>query len=363
MSTAGSEDTERNLEPTPQKLERAREKGEVARSSDLSVAASYLGVLVGSVAVGATVVDRFGGSMAVLLDQSDAFSKLIFEGSAAPVMGGVILSTVQAFGMWFAIPFVFVLLSIIAQRALVFTPEKLKFKGSRVSLLSNARNKFGRNGLFEFAKSFVKLVLYSICLGVFLKANLQDIVISVQTGSRAAVVLMMELCLAFLLITLVISGVIGGIDTIWQHFEHRRKNRMSHKEIADETKESEGDLYIKQQRRMRAQAAASNQMMAEIPVADVILVNPTHYAVALRWSRKPGTAPVCVAKGVDEIAFKIREIAENSGVPIHLDPPTTRAVFATTDIGMEISEEHYAPVAAAIRFAEAMRRKAREQIR
>ena len=137
---------------------------------------------------------------------------------------------------------------------------------------------------------------------------------------------------------------------------------MSHKEVADETKEAEGDPHLKQHRRARAQMAASNQMMAEVPTADVILVNPTHYAVALRWDRKPGTAPLCVAKGVDEIAFRIREIAQEAGVPIHSDPPSTRALFETTEIGSEIAEEHYAPVAAAIRFADEIRQKAKGKV-
>lgn len=101
-------------------------------------------------------------------------------------------------------------------------------------------------------------------------------------------------------------------------------------------------------------------MMGEVPNADVIIVNPTHYAVALKWSRMPGSAPVCVAKGVDEIALKIRELAQENEIPIQSDPPTARALFAATEIGDEISPDHYAPVAAAIRFADEMRAKARK---
>ncbi|MEX0337809.1 MAG: flagellar biosynthesis protein FlhB, partial [Arenibacterium sp.] len=344
MSASGSEDTERNLEPTPQKLQKAREKGEVARSTDISVAASYAGLLIATLAVGSAMVQQFGLSMSVLIDQSDTLSRLMFDGAATPMFGGIILESAHALLVWFAVPFALVFVSIVAQRALVFTPEKIKFKASRISLIGNAKNKFGRNGLFEFSKSFVKLVLYSLCLGLFLNAHLESIVVSVKTGSHSVVLLMAELGVGFLFIALIIATVIGGVDTIWQHVEHRRKNRMSHKEIADETKESEGDPHIKQHRRMRAQATAGNQMMAEVPTADVILINPTHYSVALRWSREPGTAPECVAKGVDEIALKIREIADAEGVPIHRDAPTARAVYATTDIGAEIAAEHYGPV-------------------
>ena len=167
--------------------------------------------------------------------------------------------------------------------------------------------------------------------------------------------------MSFLFIVVLISGAIGGIDAIWQHFEHLRKNRMSHKEIMDENKNTEGDPHLKQERRQRAMSIAQNQMMADVPSADVIVVNPTHYAVALKWSRLPGEAPVCVAKGVDEIARAIREKAIENGVPIHSDPPTARSLHATTNIGDQIAPDLYRAVAAAIRFAETMRKRAKNQ--
>ena len=129
--------------------------------------------------------------------------------------------------------------------------------------------------------------------------------------------------------------------------------------MTDEAKNSEGDPHLKQERRQRAFAASQNQMMKDVPSADVIIVNPTHYAVALKWSRLPGEAPVCVAKGVDEIAATIRRLGAEAGVPIHSDPPTARALFAAVEIGAQIRHDDYAPVAAAIRFAEDMRRRAR----
>jgi flagellar biosynthetic protein FlhB len=104
-------------------------------------------------------------------------------------------------------------------------------------------------------------------------------------------------------------------------------------------------------------------MLADVKGADVIIVNPTHYAVALKWSRTKGAAPICVAKGVDEIAAKIREKAAEAGVPLHSDPPTARAIFATVGLGEQILPEHYRAVAAAIRFAERMRKRVKGLIR
>jgi flagellar biosynthesis protein FlhB len=136
---------------------------------------------------------------------------------------------------------------------------------------------------------------------------------------------------------------------------------MSRKELMDETKDAEGDPHMKQQRRQKGQELAMNQMMADVPEADVVLVNPTHYAVALKWSRMPGAAPVCVAKGIDEMALAIRKKAIEAGVPVHSDPPTARALFASVAIGQEIPEKTYRAVAAAIRFAEEIRQKARRR--
>ncbi len=165
----------------------------------------------------------------------------------------------------------------------------------------------------------------------------------------------------FLFVILIISTVIGGLDYFWQLAEHHRQNRMSRKEMMDEHKEFEGDPHTKAQRRQRGYDIATNRMLADVDTADVVMVNPTHYAVALKWVRCRQAGTRCVAKGVDEIAARIRERAALAGVPIHSDPPTTRALHASVDIGHEVQPEHFRAVAAAIRFSEAMRRKARKR--
>ena len=111
------------------------------------------------------------------------------------------------------------------------------------------------------------------------------------------------------------------------------------------------------QRRQRGQEIATNRMLQDVGTADVVVVNPTHYAVALKWNRKARGAPICVAKGVDDVAARIRERAAEAGVPIHSDPPTARAIHANVEIGQQIQPEQYRAVAAAIRFAETMRKR------
>ena len=135
---------------------------------------------------------------------------------------------------------------------------------------------------------------------------------------------------------------------------------MSHKEMRDEVKESEGDPHLKQARRARAQEVAMTQMMADVPFADVIIVNPTHFAVALKWEGTKASAPKCVAKGTDEVAMRIRAVAKESNVAIHSDPPTARLLFAAVEVGQEIRPEHYAAVAVAIRFADTLKQGKRK---
>ncbi len=361
MSTADN-DSDKSFEPTPQKLKKARDKGEVAKSNDLSVVAAYAGFLIALLAAGQFGLQKMGTMFVVLIGQSDHIADLLISGSARGPVGGMLRSALAALSLVFALPAAAVLLSLIAQRALVFAPSKLKPKLSRISILSNAKNKFGRGGLFEFGKSFVKLVIYGTCLALFLSANLDDILSASAAPAGSSLQLMMTLLFRFIFIVITIALAIGAADYLWQYAEHMRKNRMSRKEIQDETKDAEGDPHVKQQRRQRAQEIATNQMMAEVPKADVVIVNPTHFAVVLKWSRRSGSAPVCVAKGVDEVAAAIRTTAGQSGVPIHSDPPTARALHATVDIGQEIAEEHYRPVAAAIRFAEEMRKRAKSQV-
>ncbi len=353
--SGGNEDDDKQFEPTQKKLDDARKKGEVAKSTDLNTAASYSGILLVAVAMGAIMTSSFGQLLANMLENSDQISDVFFNDSAQATSGGVIQILLTSVGPWFLIPGLLVLLTILAQRSFIVAPDKLIPKLSRISPVSNAKNKFGRSGLFEFGKSFFKLLIYSIVLAMFLKTKLPEILGTVHLSPAMVTSVLLRLVVEFLSIVLIIALAIGAVDFLFQKAEHTRRNMMSRKEMTDEAKQSEGDPHMKQQRRQKGYAIAMNQMLADVPDADVIIVNPEHYAVALKWDRKSGAAPSCVAKGVDEIAARIRETAAEAGVPIHRDPPTARTLFATVEIGQEIRPEHYHAVAAAIRFAEKLR--------
>ena len=357
MSDTEDDDSKQH-EPTQKKLDDARRRGEVARSADLNTAMSYLALLLAATSIGAASLKGLGALLAGILARPDQISDAIFHGGA-PFSASLLTGIGQHMAPWLFAPAAAVLLLTIATRSFVVAPEKLQPKLNRLSLISNAKNKFGRSGLFEFVKSFVKLTIYALVLGVFIWMNLPEMLATMSLSAGMTTVVLLDLCVEFFALVLLVALIIGGIDYFWQHHEHLRKNRMSHKDLMDEMKQNEGDPHMKAQRRQKGYDIAMNQMLADVPEADVIVVNPTHYAVALKWSRMPGAAPICVAKGVDEIAGRIREVANENGVPIHSDPPTARALFATVEIGDEIPQDQYTAVAAAIRFAEKMRKRAR----
>lgn len=355
---ADADEQDKQHEPTQRKLEKSRQQGEVAQSADVTTAAVYLGFLAAGLLLGEEALTQVAGGLAQLLSLSAEIER---AGAAAPSIGSIALVVAAPVAVALVVPALFAVAAVGAQRAWVFAPEKLSPKASRISPLANAKQKFGADGLFEFVKSAVKLMVFCACLGVFLVERMPDLVVHVASSGPIVVRRLFLEVLYFLGIIFLVALILGAADFIWQHASFLRRNRMSRKELTDELKETEGDPHIRQQRRQRGYDIATNRMLNDVPGADVVIVNPTHYAVALRWSRAQGAAPVCVAKGTDEIALRIRRVAVEAGVPIHRDPPTARDLHATVGIGEEIMPEHYRAVAAAIRFAETMRRRARKR--
>ena len=350
------DDEGRDHEPTERRLEEARRKGDLPRSADTNTAASYLGLLIALAGLGAAGVAAFAQSASAFL-----------SAAADPVRRPGTVVALDAFRMagafWPALvlPAAAVLISLVVQRAVVVAPDKLALRLSRIDPLANARQKFGRGGLVEFAKALIKAAAVAAGL-VMLAGGDGDRILAPQRLPAAAVgALAARVLTEVVLWSALVAGAIGAGDLLWQRFEFRRRNRMTRQELVEEFKQSEGDPHLRQARRQRAEAIATNRMLRDVARADVVIVNPTHYAVALRWSRASGRAPVCVAKGVDAMAAQIRLRAAEAGVPIRSDPPTARALHASVGLGEEIRTEHFAPVAAAIRFAEAMRRRSRER--
>lgn len=359
MAAEEEESSEKPYEATPRKLEEARKRGEIPVSQDLITASVYAGVLLAGAVVGIQSIQHGGTVLVRMIDAPDRMADVVFSSGGLNLTLGWGAAAIAAAMAWVLLPFATALAMAAAQRALVFAPTKLKPKLSRISPVSIAKQKYGREGLFNFAKSFFKLLVYSGVLGMVFVDRAGEILNAPRLSIQDSLNLAVELCTRFLVAALVVMVTIGGVDYLFQQAQHARKQRMSLKELRDETKDSEGDPYTKQARRQRGYDIATNRMLDSVPDASVVIVNPEHYAVALRWDRKRGTAPICVAKGVDGVADRIRRRAIASGVPIYRDPPTARALHASVELDQEIHHDHYRAVAAAIRFADALRAKAK----
>lgn len=360
MAGDDEDSADKPFEATPRKLQEARRNGEVPLSQDLVTACVYLGFLVTAATAGLFSATEAGSALMAFLDHPDQLASIAF-GGGSHFLAALIFSLAAPVGLWLTAPVMAALLGAIAQNALVFAPEKLTPKLSRISPISIAKQKFGWDGLFNFFKSFIKLLVYCIVLGLVGVIWAEDILSTPLLSFEASIDIAADVLFGFLSSALLVMFAIGAVDFLWQRAQHLKKHRMSLKELRDETKETEGDPYTKQARRQKGIDIATNRMLADVPSADVVIVNPTHYAVALSWRRAGSAAPVCVAKGTDEVAARIREKAQENGIPIHRDPPTARAIHATISLGSEIEPEHYRAVAAAIRFADAMRAKARSR--
>lgn len=347
---------ERSLEPTAHKLEQARRRGEVPQSRDVNTFGLYVGLLVALAGFAGTMAIDMGTALLPLLEQPDQLLARRTPDALAGLMAGASLDVLAGIAPLLLLPAVGVVLALVAQQAFVLAGERVRPKWNRLSLIGNARQRFGPKGLVEFAKTCVKLIAVTVVVGLVVWSSIDQILALTRSDALALGPGLVEMTLRLLLPLLAISGVIAAADYLWQRFDYLKGQRMSHQELKEEHKHTEADPHIKQSRRERAVAIATNRMLRDVPTADVVITNPTHYAVALRWDRaRVGSAPHCVAKGVDAIALRIRQIAQEHGVVTFEDRLLARSLHDLVEIGEEIRVEHYRAVAAALNYADRQR--------
>lgn len=359
MAEGSDDGQEKTLDASEEKLRKAREKGDVVQSMEINTAMVYLGVMFAVMMMGGMICNNLIKVLAPMLTHPEDIGNGLLFGSTNGLTGWILGSTVLAILPFFGLPAIFVILSLIGQQAVVFSLDKVKPKLSNLSIIANAKKKYGLGGMGEFIKSIAKLLVITVIAGIFLYKEYE--IMPAYAGMSAVLLpgLMAEKGIELMFYVLLGAVFIAVIDYPAKWIRHRLKMKMSVQEAKDEHKQSEGDPHHKAKRRQKAHEIVQSTMLQDVATANVVIVNPTHYAVALVWDRASGEAPKCVAKGVDHVAFRIRERATLAGVVIHSDPPCARALHATTEIGDIIPREQYAAVAAAIHYADQVSHKAK----
>ena len=350
----GEDEGEKTLDPTPERLRRARQEGNVPSSPELQTLARFTGLLVGVIGIAGVVALPFANSLVAFWDRPFWISGWLLDGGT--VLEAFSPTFMFFLGMIFLAP-VLAVVAVIAQQAVTFAPKKLKPDLGKVNPLKNAKQKFGPAGLVEFTKGVVKMVVACTTGIIIVLTMYPDMIAAVGAPPALALGEIRSIAVIMLLVAVILSAGAAAIEVPFKWAHHRSKLKMSLQDVKQEQKENDGDPEQKGKRRQLARQIAGNQQLADVPSADVIVINPTHYSVALKWNRGGGEVPRCVAKGVDHLALQIRMRAKDADVPIFRDVPTARSLYATVEVGEEIRREHYEAVAAAIRFADKLRKQ------
>lgn len=341
---SGEDGQEKTLEASPRKLEEARKKGDTPVSREGAVFGLYLGMLLSIFLAGGTVASAIGTTLLPLLEQPDAFLELDlkgFEMAGSAVMRALTLALAPVF----LLLVVGALAPYYLQNTIVVAGVRLAPKFSNLSPASGLKRLFGVKALFEFGKSLIKGMAVAAVCYVVARPIFDHSSAYAALDPAAFLHLMPGHIVAVLLAVTLVAGVIAAIDVAFQRFEYMRRQRMSLQELKEELRSTDGDPHFKMLRRARQRKMAQSRMMADVPLATVVITNPTHFAVALRYDRGKDAAPVCVAKGMDEVALRIRAKAKEAGVPLLEDRPLARALHAGTEIGGMIPREHFEAVA------------------
>ncbi len=335
---------EKTEQPSSRKLADARERGRVAKSADFSGALDLLGAVFLLVYLGKDLVQGLAGLTRALLagtvpgsgpNLADLDQLLAWSGShstrvALPLMG---------------LMFVVVYASQLVQVGFVLSNKPLEPKLDRLNPITNLGQLVGRKNLVKTAFNVLKLSVIAFVVVLFITRHLQEIAGLPALAFLAGYAKLGELLFTMALWMLALMLAIGAADWFYQRWQHRHDLRMTKQEVKDERKSMEGDIESKARRLRMARQMILQRARMDVPRADFVVTNPTHFAVALRYDGDTMAAPRVVAKGADYLAFRIREIAIASGVPIVEKPALARALYANVAVGKEVYAEHYEAVA------------------
>lgn len=343
--------------PTPKRLEQAREKGQVASSQDVKSWGMLAGALVCLAGLAPGAATRVAATGRTFLDQAEAISldPSNLQAALAALIADIALAITPILGVLVAAAIV----ANVGQTGLIWAPSRISPQLSRLSLASGAKRLFSLRAFIEFAKGLLKLAAVGTICVILGRSLVEDMALLPAVPTAGLLGRVGDVAVWLVAGTLGVLTLIAGLDFTFQRLSFLKQLRMTKQELRDEIKQSEGDPHIKARIRRLRNERARTRMMAEVPKAAVVITNPTHFAVALAYDMSAMAAPKVVAKGVDTMARRIREVAEENEVPIVENPPLARALYAAVDLNEEIPMEHYQAVAQVIGYVMRLKDRAR----
>ena len=348
MAADSAQKTEK---PTPRRLREARQKGQIPRSVDL---VQWVTLLAASFLLPSTMRSVLGR----IDDRLDAAIDLAGQGETGPALAAAAtMAGSAALGLGFLFGFVMVssIVGMVLQGGFVLSAHPVKPKWERVSPKSGLKRLFSMQSVVETAKALVRLFVLGLLVATVLSAAASDHLFGAGLGLASSTDLLIEQILLVLRLAALVGSVIGVADYAFQRHQAMKKLKMSKQEVKEDQRRAEGDPVIKNRRRQAHAKLTRNQMLSAVSDATVVIVNPTHFAVALDYDDN-GSAPTVVAKGADELSWRIRERAATNDVPIVESPPLARALHASVDVGDTIPESFFEAVAIVLAFVMRKRR-------
>lgn len=351
--------SDRTEEATPRKLEEARRRGDVAKSHEVPQWASLAAASSVVAICGGWMSQDLAAKLTPFVRHPEAYD--LDNGGGVVIAHQVMMAAAPIMLAVFGAASLAGVAGNLLQTGFLFAPEKLVPDPSRLSPAQGFGRLFGIDGLVNFAKSLLKILLVGVVAWMVIKPHAQEFMMLPTVEPTGLLPIASQMLRALLMSILGLMGVTALVDWIWQRQRFMQRMRMTKQEIKEDFRQTEGDPHVRARLRQIRMERARRRMMQNVPKATVVVTNPTHYAVALRYVTGETAAPLCVAKGIDVLALKIREIAGEHNIPVIEDPPLARALYATVDIDQTIPREHYEAVAKVIGFVMqgARRRRAR----
>lgn len=355
-----SDVADRTESPTAKRLEDARKRGQVPRSPELGAAAVMVGTAAGLLSLGSGLVEAMAKQMRHGLHFGGG--ALLDEGSAIFGFRNAMLDALLATAPVLGLAFVSALVSPLALGGWNFSKEALGFKFERINPLAGIGRMFSIRSVVELTKSLAKFAVVGTVAAGLLWSQTDEILALSRQSVVPAMAGSLQLTAQALLAMSGSLALIALVDVPYQRWQHTRQLRMTREEVRQEGRESEGSPETKGRIRAVQQSMARRRMMQDVPTATVVVTNPTHFAVALRYDEGRNAAPVLVAKGADEVAARIRELASEAGVPLVSAAPLARVLFRHVDIGSEIPGSLYVAVAQVLSYVTHLRNARRNGV-